>query len=622
LKFHPRLLSSILFILLFLFPLPGNGQPVQAQAEELGVVITYPSEGETFYVGPSALLYSVHITGYVTGGDETQPYQVRLELFQGEVPSGSQDSLTQGDRSFKFNVTVNPDGIQRGFVTFERDCPQCHFKSELNFPPGRVLLRITATGSDGQSAQAERNIVIDKSGFKEVSVQVVPVEAGSTLPPGLNVNASTWLYMWRARSSSGILDDSGKAQVKLEALSEVNTRYVFKLGPELIDGKLYESIEPVEVILSPEVEITEPVILQVRSHWGSINGKLVGEALTSPVAVDAIYLIDGQRFTTESSSSGSFRFDNVPIGPYLVIAEPEELNRQSLAAESQLVDLRPNGEGVVNLPLTTAQRQVIQGNVTGIEGDWLPFAWVDVDSLPPGSAIQPNTGNFAVYGLPEKASAITVSAPGFYSQARVLEGDAKQIGVYDFQLVPQPETQHLPWNSGQVIIPPETQVSIEAQHLTLTRGWLWGEGGDTTALRITAAGIEIELFEAKFALEYLPGEATWLYLISGQASVLSDMSRQPVVMSGGQLLSLASSDLPNPVPFDPVTMQAFHSMTESPVTAVWEPSLKAQIQNRLTQLGVNTAQIITFVTYLAVLLSLVGLPFVAVKWWNTRKRNG
>ncbi|MFH2039827.1 MAG: carboxypeptidase-like regulatory domain-containing protein, partial [Chloroflexota bacterium] len=309
------------------------------------------------------------------------------------------------------------------------------------------------------------------------------------------------------------------------------------------------------------------------------------------------------------------------IGPYLVFANPEALNMQSLAADVQEVDLRPDGAGSVRLKLTTSRQASIQGKVTGVENEWLPFAWVSVVDTSQSSSIQPDTGKFNMYGIPEVTATITVSAPGFYSQVQSLENAADKPEGYDFQLLPQPGTRNYPWGSGQVIIPAETQVSLGTQHMTLTRGWLWGEAGDGTMLTISAAGFEIVLDQAKFALEFLPGEAAWLYLASGEASVSSDQSWQPVVMSGGQLLSLSSPILPAPVTFDPLTVQAFQTMSESPVPAVWEPSLMVQMKNRLTLLGVTTAQVITFITYLGVLLSLVGIPFVALQWWRKHKRS-
>lgn len=622
-KCRLRQWSTPLLVIFLMIPMMSGGQLVQAQSGKLSVDITYPSEGETFYAGPNALLYSVRVTGHVTGGDGTQPIQIRLELLQGGTVTGSQDTLTQEDGKYEFDITVNPNGVQRGFITFERECVYCHFKSELSFPPGLVLLRVTATTITGQSAMVERNIVIDRSDFAQVSVQVVPVEPDNSLPTGLSVNASTWLYLWRARTSSGLVDEYGMALVQLEALSEASTSYVFQLGPELVDGKLYESIEPVEVVLTPGATTAEPIMLRVRSRWGNIKGQLVGMTTATSTQIDAIYLIDGRCYSTEASSSGTFIFNDVPIGPYLITADPEALSQQTLVSESQLVDLQlqPNGAGTVSLPLMSMQRPAITGIVVGDDGEWLPFAWISVDTVHQSSIILPTTGNFGLYGIPEDVSTIIVSAPGYYSQARAVEHEGNHIDEYDFQLVRRPETQNLSWGTGQVFIPQETQVSIDAQHLTLIRGWLWGEGGDSTPLTITAAGSEIKLLEATFALEYLPGEVTWLYMISGQASVISDSTTNPVVVTGGQMLSLAGSSHPAPVPLDPTAVRALHFMTETPIVAVWEPNLATRLQNGLAQIGVSTAQLITFVTYMAVLLSLVGLPVVGLKWWHKQRRS-
>lgn len=70
-----------------------------------------------------------------------------------------------------------------------------------------------------------------------------------------------------------------------------------------------------------------------------------------------------------------------------------------------------------------------------------------------------------------------------------------------------------------------------------------------------------------------------------------------------------------PVPLNLTVIEAVQGNSRPSITPVWQPELSAQLRDRLALIGINAAQIITFVTYLLALLSLVGLPLGGLLWW-------
>jgi hypothetical protein len=73
------------------------------------------------------------------------------------------------------------------------------------------------------------------------------------------------------------------------------------------------------------------------------------------------------------------------------------------------------------------------------------------------------------------------------------------------------------------------------------------------------------------------------------------------------------------VPLDPVVVSALHADQSSPLPLNWEPTLKARIRDQMAQIGISTAQLITFITYFIVLTSLFIVPFVALYYWWKNK---
>ena len=88
------------------------------------------------------------------------------------------------------------------------------------------------------------------------------------------------------------------------------------------------------------------------------------------------------------------------------------------------------------------------------------------------------------------------------------------------------------------------------------------------------------------------------------------------------MVSLVEGESIHPVPYDAAVFAALNPVTDAPISVNWEPSLKAQFQNRLAKIGINAAQLITFVTYLIVFAVLVAFLGRGIYWlWNEFKKS-
>lgn len=72
------------------------------------------------------------------------------------------------------------------------------------------------------------------------------------------------------------------------------------------------------------------------------------------------------------------------------------------------------------------------------------------------------------------------------------------------------------------------------------------------------------------------------------------------------------------VPLDPVVISALAPGVEQAPAPVWEPSPSAQLRDRLALLGVTTAQVMTFATYLLAVAALCALPIAWAARWRRR----
>ncbi len=80
------------------------------------------------------------------------------------------------------------------------------------------------------------------------------------------------------------------------------------------------------------------------------------------------------------------------------------------------------------------------------------------------------------------------------------------------------------------------------------------------------------------------------------------------------MLALGGSAELKAVPLDGVVLQALPPGVASAGQPNWEPGLAARLRDGLALLGIRTAQILTFITYLSALLALIVVPLALIRW--------
>lgn len=599
--------------------------PAYAQSDMIAIVIEWPNEGETLYAGPSSLLYKIPVKGRVQSSvfnyDELE---VQLEIFKEAVSIGSWVTTPNPDGYFEIFVTVNPDGSTESFPVGFRDCAlMCHSPGNLNLEPGNIKLLATAIDPEGNQASVERNIVVDISDYAQVPVKVVLADDPERIVENVHVSASTWLYMWRSRSSSSITDDSGNAVVRVEALSQAPTEYVFRVEPNVADGVLYESIESIDLTLPPGATSAPLITLEVSAQTGKISGFLRGGEgqLIEPIPVLAIHLPEGTSNETLTTTQGAFEFPEMPIDQFLITVDNSLLNEHGLNGITQKVDLVNVVEASVEIPVIPIKGSSIRGMVLDDMGTPLPFAWVTTEVEGNPQANFPDTGQYALHDFPSESITLLLSAPGFYSQAQVVDLSSGSTSGIDFTLTQQEGTERISWGEGYVLIPANSQIRERDNSFLLERGWIWGDGADAELVIILSNAGEISLSGGKFALEYFPGQSAWLYVFDGKAEVTIPGESETVAVHANHMMNLASNTGFVSVPYDVNVLSALRSEIALDIEAVWEPTLSAQIRDRLALIGISIAQLVTLITNFIAVLSLVVVPLIVLYWWWKNRRS-
>jgi hypothetical protein len=67
-------------------------------------------------------------------------------------------------------------------------------------------------------------------------------------------------------------------------------------------------------------------------------------------------------------------------------------------------------------------------------------------------------------------------------------------------------------------------------------------------------------------------------------------------------------------------ISALHPETPIPVTPNWEPSLSARFRDQMARLGIGSAQVVTFVTYIIVSLGVLIIPLAGLYFWTTSRK--
>jgi hypothetical protein len=323
-----------------------------------------------------------------------------------------------------------------------------------------------------------------------------------------------------------------------------------------------------------------------------------------------IHLPDGETHSERTSSQGDFVFSDVPVDEYLLASDPGPLAAEGLALEPQDVDLFQALHPSVNLALSPLAGNRLGGAVMDAEGVPLPFSWVSAESEAARS--DPYSGGYSFYDLPDGNTTVLVGAPGYYSQAHVVDSTSAPSASMDFRLVRRPQTTLIPWGNGQVVIPPETIAEAEGQEISFTQGWLWGNGQAESPLLIHWGNVQISIPGGRFALERLPSQGAWLYVADGEASVRLVDGGETRTVGAGEMAYLSKEHAIKPVRYEPVAFAALHSDEAVPIADSWEPSPGAQVRDWLARIGIGAAQSIAFVAYLTMFLAVLVVPVVLI----------
>lgn len=590
-------------------PIGGDG---------IAVLITSPSNGETLYA-QNGITAPAFIAGQVFPGKNlTTDLQVRLEVWSGNQITTTLTTNPSPTGQFKFNLSINPHGALPYIIKpGGADCVPCHedYRPAAPLPEGEVRIDVTVSGPDNQQASDERWFNVDAGDVVRLPVEVVDDITGQPVP-GLPVIASTVMYDWRARFGSAITTQGGPTQLNLEAHTLNSTFYNLAAPPTVYNGQLYSSDQPVPATLDPDDTLHPTVKVAVHAQSGHITGNLTTAtppASPGGVKIWAIQLPAGPAYQTVLDAQNTFAFDQIPVSQYLVLPDPLALSELGLAADAKNVDLLHSPQA--HLSFLAAKSLPLSGNVAARDGSYLPFAWATVSGDGKTEAVNPASGGFLIPDLPSAASYLTVTAPGYYSQVQLITQLRKTA---DFQLIPRPETRHISWGDGQVIIPPETSVTINGLNISPENGWIWGRSSNSPVLTIEINGIEARISSSDFALENPVGGAGWLYLSKGHAALTFNDSRTQVEVESGQMAALV--DGARAIPMDEAVIRALHpTQTGTPVSEVIEPSPGARVQTWLVRAGIGAAQIITFITYIISLVALCAIP-VFVLFWSRKKR--
>jgi hypothetical protein len=598
-----------------------SGLPVGVPiaSPNLSVILNYPTNGETVYTA-SANFAPLFVTGQVNSTREADNVLVQLSVFpaDSDKPDLTLETHPSADGRFNFDLRVNPHGAQPApLQPGGPDCRVCHeeFQSQGNLPNGIVRLVVRAISPDNETATDERWFRVDTSGSAQMDVRVVEKDSQQAVA-GLPVRANAILYEWRARYAKSETDSEGLAHLTLEALTQASTTYQITVPDTVLNGYYYNAVEPVTITLAPGESSHPAITIQVQLKTSHINGQLTGITVSEPLDILAIHLPDGL-FAKTQTVNGAFEFRDLPSGEYILTLDPLTAARLGIQSQPVSVDLTAIPEASMELKLGSLSGTALSGQLRDEASDFLPFGWITTTS---GQTFLPDpvTGIFTITQAESTKQTINAVVPGYYSQAQVVDFSNKSPVALAF--IRQPETVSVPWGAGEIILPSDSVYTNNADGIRLTRGWVWGQGEGSPVL-VRVAGMQVKLTGGTFAIQYLPPAGGWLYLSKGEA-VIQTVNGSEVPVRSGEMVALAEGAVVYPVPYDAAVFAVLNPAADAPISVIWEPSLKAQIQNRLAQIGISAAQLITFVTYLIVLVVLVVIVGRGIYWlWIKFKKS-
>jgi hypothetical protein len=390
--------------------------------------------------------------------------------------------------------------------------------------------------------------------------------------------------------------------------------------PIILDGVVYEGIEPIEIVLPPGVKSADPVTLLVHSRLGIIEGRLLPQDALHVTSIPlwAFHMPEGLSYQTNLSRDNTFRFIDLPMGEYLLAADENETATYGFTIENQVVTLDGSGTEEVGLNVAPIAGSSLHGSVLDTTGQPIPFAWVSVEDTQITKSVVKGFGAYHLYNLPLTNATLFVRAPGYFSQKVVV--DIPASGAIDVTLKTSSETKNVAWGNGSVTLPSESNVYQDNQIIALESGWVWGKNSDPQLLELTIRNHRITLEKGQFAIEYLPGNRAWLFILDGSAEIRTDGASESVPVRSGEMVNLLNNADLIPIDFNPILIDIMQSST-APIDVNWEPTLVDEIRDQMASLGVNLVQIITFVVYIIAILIIVSLPVVGVYWWRKTRHN-
>lgn len=576
-------------------PMAGNG---------IAVKLTSPSNGETLYTKDRHVA-PVTVTGKVfLPGTLVQGVNVQMEIFAGNELVNTLATPASNDGSFKFSLALNPTG---GLPVSTRpsalDCTNCHddFHADGELPQGKIRLLITATASDGSIATDQRWINVDVSDEVTVPVKVINSATGEPVAD-VPIQAMTILYEWKTQYTREMTDKNGAAQFEIERLSQAPTMYTFNVQPVEVDGIRYAADETVQVTLEPGQGTYPVVTLNVHAEDGSLVGTIT-DANNDGMEIWALHLPFGPMLQTHVDASGYFKFDTLPVSKYLIQPDSLTLARQGNSVPSQTIDLLESPSAQISM--SAGKTSHLIGTVNGNADLFLPFAWLTLDEDGDAKQVSPLSGAFLLDQIPADSFVVTASAPGFYSKSFFVDSLEEPVKI-DLKL--RKDTILFPWGNGNIVLPSDSQAVVDGTHVSLEQGWVWGQGEGTIVVALPEG--EVEMRGGKLAVERPSIGTAWLYVYDGVATVSMENESDVKVQSGEML---AFSGDAQPINMQDSVIFALHPTSEkSPVPELIEPSINARFENWLVKAGIKSVQIITFVTYIIVLVALLVLPAIMI----------
>jgi hypothetical protein len=421
--------------------------------------------------------------------------------------------------------------------------------------------------------------------------------------------------MWRARSATGSTDDQGNAFIKVEALAEVPTYWVFSVPPVVIDGIRYESVDAVELTLNPGMTDPSPIFLRVASHKGEIFGKLT-ENKGRETSIKAVRLSTGEISETLTSENGNFLFSDLYIDRYVLLVD-SIVDQENVIVYPQFVDLTLDPIVRINIPMLQFEGRSFYGRVIDEHNSPIPFAWVTIDDSTYVQSASPASGEYSILGLKGEKLNLQLRSPGYFSKATSISLENSDGSIFDAKLKPQDGTTFLPWGNGVITLPAESELNVENGVITIQKGWVWGKGGGSDLI-IRNASSEIQMADASFAYELLPNQREWLFIFEGSAEIIHDSKSYKV--DADQMVNLSNKPAIMIIPYDSAILSALRSDEPVPVSLVREQTVLEKIAGALQEIGVNFAQVIVYVVYIAGLIAIIFFPIKFFIQWLKKKR--